>query len=213
MVSVFGRCTLREALSVRCICAALLTVCCLTLSTVPPAHAGKGKPNVVRTAGQHVKGGWVSNARHYRHSLRGNFKRQRFHKQAERSGFVKRRDRKRHTRKRGHSYAPIYYYGYGRRYRYRNYSRSEPSYRSEATAPAQPDRTKPVTPKWVHVGGAESALGSYTVEELYAEGGGRRNCLSVRMEITVDGKPLDAVGEACLLADGAWELRPSEQND
>ena len=43
--------------------------------------------------------------------------------------------------------------------------------------------------------------------------GAGRNCLSVKTEITVDGKPVDAFGEACLLADGSWRLRPTEATD
>jgi hypothetical protein len=35
----------------------------------------------------------------------------------------------------------------------------------------------------------------------------------VKTQITVDGNPMDAFGEACLSADGAWVLRPSQGNE
>ncbi len=108
---------------------------------------------------------------------------------------------------------PNYYYGYDRGYRYRDTPRTEPSYRSEASAAVQSYQDRPVTPKWVHVGGTDGALGLSTAEGLYADGGLHRNCLSVKTEITVDGKPMAAFGEACLSADGTWELKPSEQNE
>ncbi len=108
---------------------------------------------------------------------------------------------------------PTYYYGYRRGYRYRDYPRSEPSYRPEKNEVVQPYQYRPVIPKWVHVGGINSTLGASTVAEPYAGGDPRRNCLSVKTEITIDGKPMDAFGEACLLADGTWQLEPSEQND
>jgi hypothetical protein len=171
----------------------------LTLSAAPEAHAGKGKgkPNVVRSSGQHVKGGHGS-----------SFGQKRIHKQSKRRGVVSRRDRKRR-----HFNAPGYYYSYNRGYSYRDTPTSEPSYRSEASAAVPPYQDRPVTPKWVHVSGTDDALGLSTTEGSYAEGGLRRNCLSVTTEITVDGKPMNAFGEACLSADGTWELKPSEQNE
>ncbi len=193
---------MREAPSLKCLCAALFAVCCLTLSTVPLAHAGKGKPNVVRTSGQHVKGGHGSAFDLLRHSRQGRHKRKRFDKHDRRLSFVKRQKHKRR-----HAYVPTYYYGYRRGNRYRDYTRSEPSYRPEKTEVVQPFQDRPVTPKWVHVGSLDSS-------PLAAKGGGPgRNCLSVKTEITVDGELLDAFGQVCLLADGTWELRPSEQAD
>ncbi len=189
-------------------CTALFAVSCLTLAAVPEAQAGKGKPNLVRTSGQHVKAGRISAVRHHRQSRQGHFKQKRFQQQSQRSRFVRRRgDRRRNFRASG------YYYGYDRGYRYRDTPRSEPSYRSEASAAVQSYQNRPVTPKWVHVSGTDGALGSSTVEGTYADGGLRRNCLSVKTEITVDGKPMDAFGEACLSADGTWELKPSQQNE
>ncbi len=190
---------MRQTLSLSRLCAALLAVCCLTISAAPEAVAGKGKgkPNVVRSSGQHVTGGHGS-----------SFGQKRFHKQSKRRGVVRRRDPKRR-----HFNAPSYYYSYNRGYRYRDTPRSEPSYRSEASAAVPSYQDRPVTPKWVHVSGTDDALRFSTAEGLYADGGLRRNCLSVKTEILVDGKPFDAFGEACLVADGTWEFRPSEQND
>jgi hypothetical protein len=186
-------------LSLSRFCTALLAVCCLTISAAPEAHAGKGKSQakVVRSSGQHVKGG---------HGF--SFGQKRFHKQSKRRGVVRRRDRKRR-----HFNAPSYTYSYNRGYRYRDYPQPAPSTQSEASAAAPSYQDRPVTPKWIHVSGTDGALGLSTTEGLYAEGGLRANCLSVKTEITVDSKPMEAFGEACLSADGTWELRPSEQNE
>ncbi len=119
MVRVSGRCVMREALSLKYICTALFTALCLTLSTVPSAHAGKGKPNVVRVSKQHMKAGFAS--KHHRIS-RGHFKRQSFRKHRRGKSFAVRRDRNRHRRNRR------YYYGYDRGYRYRDYPQPAPSY-------------------------------------------------------------------------------------
>jgi hypothetical protein len=192
---------MREALSLKYICTALFTALCLTLSTVPSAHAGKGKPNVVRVSKQHMKAGFAS--KHHRIS-RSHFKRQSFRKHRRGESFAVRRDRNRHRRNRR------YYYGSGY---YRDYYRSEPSYRTEASPAVQPYQPPPVTPKWVHVSSIDDALLPSTTEAPNAKSGAHRNCLSVKTEIMVDGKPFDAFGEACLVADGTWEFRPSEQND
>jgi len=176
----------------------------LTLSAASEAHAGKGKSQAkaVRSSGQHVKGG---------HGIsfgQKRFHKQRFHKHSKRTGLVRRRDRKRR-----HSYASGYYYGYGSGYRYRDYPQPAPSAQPEASAAAPSYQDRPVTPKWVHVGGTDGALGLSTTEGLFADGGLRGNCLSVKTEIAVDGQPMDAFGEACLSADGTWVLKPSEQNE
>jgi hypothetical protein len=196
---LLGGAILRQLPSLSRFCAALLAVFCLSLSAAPEAHAGKGKgkPNVVRSSGQHMQGGHGS-----------SFGQKRFHKRSKRTGFVRRRDR---TRR--HFNAPNYTYGYDSGYRYRATPRSEPSYRSAASAVVPLYQDRPVTPKWVHVSSTDGALGLSTTEGSYAEGGFRRNCLSVKTEITVDGKPMNAFGEACLSADGTWELKPSEQNE
>jgi hypothetical protein len=136
------------------------------------------------------------------------FGQKRFHKQSKRKGVVKRRDRKRR-----HLNAPSYTYSYNRGYRYRDYPQPAPSYQPEASAAAPSYQDRPVTPKWVHVSSLDGALGPSTLEGSYAEGGLRRNCLSVKTQITVDGKPMDAFGEACLSADGTWELKPSQGNE
>ena len=77
----------------------------------------------------------------------------------------------------------------------------------------QPYQARPVTPKWVSVGSADNALGAYSAEAPKADGAAGKNCLSVKTQITVNGKPYDAFGEACLVADGTWEFRPSEKKD
>ena len=140
---------MREALSLKYICTALFTALCLMLSTVPSAHAGKGKPNVVRVSKQHMKAGFAS--KHHRIS-RGHSKRQSFRKHGRGKSFAVRRDRNRHRRNRR------YYYGYDRGYRYRDYPQPAPSYQSEASAAAPSYQDRPVTPKWVHVSSIDDAL-------------------------------------------------------
>ncbi len=205
---------MRETPSLKYFCVVLVAICSLILPEVPLAHAGKGKPGFVRVSKQHARSGHGSGFRQKRHARHGNFKQKRFGKHSRRPDFVKRRGHKRR-----YSYGSTYNYGYGRRYGYgrdygyRDYPRYEPIYRSETRPAVQPYQARPVTPKWVHVDSTGGTLTSYTAEAPNAESGVRRNCLSVKTEITVDGKLVDAFGEACILADGTWELRPSEQND
>ncbi len=205
---------MRRMPSLPCFCAALLAVFCVTLSAVPEVHAGKGKPGFVRVSKQQVRSGHGSGFAQKRLARHSNFKQKRFHKRSERPDFVKRRaQRRRNYYGSGRSYGSGYGYGYDRGYRYRDYRQPVPSYRPEASAPVQPYQDRPVTPKWVHVSSLDGALGPSTLEGSYAEGGLRRNCLSVKTQITVDGKPMDAFGEACLSADGTWELKPSQGNE
>lgn len=189
-------------------CAALLAVLCLTLAAAAAAHAGKGKPNVVRTTGQHAKGGHGFGFGQQRQFRNGHFQQKHFHKHGKRSRSVKRR-----SHKRRHVYLRGYTYDYDRGYRYRNYPQPTPSTQSYAETAAPSYRDRPVTPKWISVSNLDGALVSSGVEGAYDDGGLRRNCLSVKTQITVDGKPLDAFGEACISADGTWELTPSEQNE
>jgi hypothetical protein len=181
----------------------LLAVFCVTLPAVPEVHAGKGKPGFVRVSKQHVRSGRGS-----------GFAQKRSHKRSERPDFVKRRAQRRGNHYgSGYGYGSSYGYGYDRGYRYRDYQQPAPSYRPEASAPVQSYQDRPVTPKWVHVSSLDDDLGPSTLEGSYAEGGLRRNCLSVKTQITVDGKPMDAFGEACLSADGTLDLKPSQGNE
>ena len=113
---------------------------------------------------------------------------------------------------------PTYYYRYPRSYRYRDYkykdnSGSGSKYRSENDDVKQPYQTIPVTPKWVHVGDLVDAEGPSTNEGPFEESRHRRNCLYVKTEITIDGQPIEAFGNACLQADGSWQLVPSKPTD
>ena len=201
-------------------CAALVAFCGLTLLAATSAEAGRA----VRSSGQHVKSGHGAGFHQQRHSSRRHlnrghfnhrhFKGKRFDRHRVRGNVVRRADRKRrHRRLTGYGYGYGYRgsYGYGGYYGYRDYPRTAPSYRSEPTVTVQPYESRPVTPKWVHVGGG--GVASFTAEGLDAESGPGKNCLSVKTQITVDGKPMDAFGRACLLADGSWELRPSEETE
>ena len=185
-------------------CAALVALCGMTLLAASSAEAG----SAVRSSGQQVKGGHGAAFHQQRHSNRRHFKGKRFDRHRARGNVVRRADRKRrHRRLSGYGYS----YGYGGYYGYRDYPRTEPRYRSETTVTVQPYESRPVTPKWVHVGGG--GVAPFTAEGLNAESGPGKNCLSVKTQITVDGRPVDAFGKACLLADGSWELRPSEENE
>jgi hypothetical protein len=106
---------------------------------------------------------------------------------------------------------PTYYYD--RDYRYRDNSGSGSKYPSENSDVKQPYQTIPVTPKWVHVGDLVDAEGPSTNEGPYVESRHRRNCLYVKTEITIDGQPIEAFGNACLQADGSWQLVPSKPTD
>ncbi len=185
----------------------MIGTCCLLLSA-PPALAGKGKPNVVRSSGQHVTGGHKAGRAHLRQSRHDHFKAKRFDRRRSRPNVVRRTDRKRRPYY-GSRYSSRYSYGYSWSYPYRDAPRSGSSYRPETEVTVQPYENRPVTPKWVHVGGG---VAPFTSEGLDAGGGLGANCLSVKTEITVDGRPMDAFGEACLLADGTWQLKPAQED-
>lgn len=201
---------MKKSLSLKFICIAFFTVFCLTLPSMPPAHAGKGKPNVIRVSKQHVSAGrGFASALPRSLYRRGHFTRHGFRNHRRGKSYAVRRDRHRY----GRSYYGPYYYGYAYPYPYRTSYGYVPRYRSETKPVEQPYQPRPVTPKWVQVGDTDSPLGSYSAEAPSAESGARRNCLSVKTEIMVDGKPYDAFGEACIMADGTWKFRPSETND
>lgn len=198
---------MRKALSRYRLCAVPVAICCLVALAAAPAEAGQ----LVRSSGQQVHGGHgvaQAGASHLRH---GRYKARRFDRHRVRPNVVRRADRKRrHRHVSRYAYGYGGYYGYGGGYRDRAYPRNEPGYRSETEAAVQPHENRPVTPKWVHVGGG---VAPFTAEGLPAGGGLRTNCLSVKTEITVDGRPVDAFGEACLLADGTWQLKPAQETE
>jgi hypothetical protein len=177
----------------------------LVLAATLPAHGGNNKPDFVRVSPEkgHGRTGFD-----FRHSVRaGNFKAKRFQNHDTRPSFVKRRkDRRRPFRvPAGYYYAPAYAYDY------RPGAGSASDYTSRASEAAPTYQPPPVTPKWVHVGDGDGASGFAGAPP--AESGLGQNCLSVKTQITVDGNPVDAFGEACLLADGSWELQPAQQTD
>ena len=188
----------------------MVGACCLLLGALPPAHAGNSKQNVTRSSGQHVTGGHRAGHAHVRQSRHGHFKSKRLDRRRARPNVVRRADRKRRPYY-GSRYSSRYSYGYGSGYRYRDDVRSESRYRPETDVAEQPTEHRPVTPKWVHVG--SGGVAPFTAEGLHAGGGAGDNCLSVKTEITVDGRPMDAFGEACLLADGSWQLNPARETE
>lgn len=183
----------------------MIAASCLLLSAAPPAQADKGKPNVVRSSGQHAAGGHRAGRAHFRQSRFGHFGPKRFDGRRARPNVVRRADRKRRP-----YYGSRYSYGYGWSYSYREVDRSEPRYGPETGVAVQPQEDKPVTPKWVHVG---DGVAPFAAEGPVAGDRLSANCLSVKTEITVDGRPMDAFGEACLLADGTWQLNPAQEAD
>jgi len=175
---------------------------CMVFMAAPSADAG----SLVRSSGQHVQGGHgvaLGQHRQNRQSRHVNVKR--VDKQRSRPSSYRHRDHKRQKLRRSR-----YAYGYSGGYIYRDYVRPEPSYRTEPSAAVAPYQDRPVTPKWVHVGSADGDPAPFGV---FADGGLHSNCLNVKTEITVDGRPMDAFGEACLLADGTWRLKPAEETD
>ena len=197
---------MRHASSLPRFLAALLCVACLALGAAA-AHAG-GKGKAVRTAGLHGKGGHGVSFGRQSQVRHGHFKQKRLHKHRKRPNVVRRSDRKRRP-----YYGSRYYYGYGRGTSY--YYDPQPAPRTQPDpGPAAPSyRDRPVTPKWIHVSSLDGAPGLSGTEGAYGDGSFGNNCLSVKTQITVDGQAMDAFGEACLSADGAWVLRPSRDDE
>ena len=190
----------------QCLFAAIVTICFLTLPAVPSADAGRLKSHSFHSSHKHVHAGHGfkrAHKRHFRHKL---FKSKRFYKHRKQFRFAKR-----HKHKRRHLFVPSYYYGYRRGYRYRDYPVYEPDDRSERDTAVAPVQSKPVVPKWVHVAGVDGGITSSTADTAFGDIGSRRNCLSIVTEIAIDGKPTKAFGEACITADGTWQLVPSNQ--
>jgi hypothetical protein len=191
-----------EARTLWGLCAAVIVICGVMVSAPSPVHAGNNKPDFVRVPADTGLGRFGSN-------IRTPFGPKVLATRGNRPSFVRRRD---YRRRPFYGSAGYYYpsaYGYQASPVYINNVGSAPGYQSQAGNAAPADKP-PVTPKWVHVGG-DVATG--LDKGAPAAGGLGRNCLSVKTQITVDGAPVDAFGEACLLADGSWELQPSKQAD
>jgi len=193
----------RQTRALRGLGAVVIALFALSLAPPSSAHAKGKKPDFVRVpaaqgfsrAGPFL-GSPVPN---------GPFTAKHFHKRDRRAGFVK---RPRHRRR--PFFVPTGYY-YGPAYPYSYQPAPAPSYPTQASTTPPAQNSPPVTPKWVHVGDDIATGGS---AQGAADGNGLgRNCLSVKTQITVDGAPVDAFGEACLLADGSWELQPSKRTD
>lgn len=194
---------MRTARVIGSLCAVVAALCAVPLAALPAAHADGNKPGFVRVPA--AKGFGRAGSVLGQPLRSGPFTAKHLNKHDGRPGFVKRR---KHRRRpfyvpNGYYYAPAYAYG--------TQPVVTPSYPSQSSEPAPAYKPPPVTPKWVHVGDDVGFSGSAKGD---ADGGGLgRNCLSVKTQITVDGAPVDAFGEACLLADGSWELKPSKQTD
>jgi len=193
----------RAARALGSLCAVVAALCVVSLAALPAAHADGKKPGIVRVPAPQ---GFGRAGPALGQPLRsGPFTAKHLHKPDGRPGFVKRRKHRRRP-----FYAPTGYY-YAPANPYVTQPVVTPSYPSQSSESAAAYKPPPVTPKWVHVGDDIGFSGS---AEGGADGGGLgRNCLSVKTQITVDGAPVDAFGEACLLADGSWELKPSKQTD
>ena len=192
----------------QCLCSALVTICFLILPAEPSARAESGKSKFYSSHFKHGYGKRGISRRYNRAiiDIGSSFKSRKIFKRHNRSKFARRFNRRVRYRN-----VPTYYYD--RDYRYRDNSGSGSKYRSENGDVKQPYQTIPVTPKWVHVGDLVDAEGPSTNEGPYVESRHRRNCLYVKTEITIDGQPIEAFGNACLQADGSWQLVPSKPTD
>ena len=202
----------------QCLCSALVTICFLILPAEPSARAESGKSKFYSSHFKHGYGKRGINRRYKRATLDigssfkspidigSSFKSRKIFKRHNRSKLARRFNRRVRYRN-----VPTYYYD--RDYGYRDNSGSGSKYRSENDDVKQPYQTIPVTPKWVHVGDLVDAEGPSTNEGPYVESRLRRNCLYVKTEITIDGQPIEAFGNACLQADGSWQLVPSKPTD
>ena len=192
----------------QCLCSALVTICFLILPAEPSARAESGKSKFYSSHFKHGYGKRGISRRYNRAiiDIGSSFKSRKIFKRHNRSKLARRFNRRVRYRN-----VPTYYYD--RDYGYRDNSGSGSKYRSENDDVKQPYQTIPVTPKWVHVGDLVDAEGPSTNEGPYVESRHRRNCLYVKTEITIDGQPIEAFGNACLQADGSWQLVPSKPTD
>ncbi len=120
-----------------------------------------------------------------------------FHEDRERSKFDKRFD---HGFR--HRYFPIYGSGYRRYDEDENFEYQEdpsggPEDGSGTASEIQPQPSVPVTPKWIRVEVQVPAESAATVGDSYAQSGLDGSCRDGKIEITVDGKPIEAFREDC----------------
>ncbi len=195
---------MKERPSLPRLSAAMVVVGALALGTAA-AHAGQGKAVTVRAAGLHGKAGHGFDFGRHGAFRPGHFKPKSVLTHRKRPNFARRRDHKRRA-----VFVPGYYFGYDRGYRYGYDPQPAPRYQADPDPAAASYRHPPVTPKWIHVSSLDDASDPGGSGQAYGDGGFGNNCLSVKTEITVDGRPMEAFGEACLSADGTWVLRPSQ---
>ncbi len=205
----------------QCLCSASVTICFLILPAEPSARAESGRSKFYSSHFKHGYGKRGINRRYNRAiidigssfkppiDIGSSFKSHKIFKRHNRSKLARRFNRRVRYRN-----APTYYYD--RNYRYRDNPGSGSKYRSENGDAKQPYQTIPfipVTPKWVHVNDLVAAEGPSTSEGPYVESRLLRNCPNVKTEIMIDGQSIEAFGDACLQADGSWQLVPSKPND
>lgn len=209
----------------QCLCAALVAAWFLMLPAAPPAEAqfrsfsgsnsslgkGFGRPGIGRGHNRQIRHGKVRlhrfRNRHSRSVIDRRFDKSRFRpgtfdslgsgKRHKRSRFARRFDRRF-----GRGFLPTYGSGYRRYYEdeelenYDDPGRGAED-RSDAGSEAQPQPSPPVTPKWIHVEVLVNADGSLPGDEIVAQSGTGGNCRNGKIEITVDGKPVEAYREDC----------------
>ena len=120
-----------------------------------------------------------------------------FHEDRERSKFDKRFD---HGFR--HRYFPTYGSGYRRYDEDENFEYQEdpsggPEDGSGTASEIQPQPSVPVTPKWIRVEVQVPVESAATVGDSYAQSGLDGSCRDGKIEITVDGKPIEAFREDC----------------
>lgn len=224
----------------RCLLAALACSCLLIPAFSDPSHADRRSsliPSLAKVRSHKPAIGHRSHHRIGRHkSVRGgrhlrgdvHFERQRGHRRLRHKTVRARRLLRGDARfkgGRGHKrlrllsfvdshrrhfvHVPRYYSGYRRSDRYVAILEAD---NRRASDPQRLSDYRPPGPKWIRVGAVGNETTALDAGTSYEAGQERTNCLTVRTTITVDGKPVDAFGKACLQADGSWRLSAVEPN-
>lgn len=203
----------------RCLFAALVAASFLMLPAAPSAHAQKRGAHGVNSSFNKAVGIRGIDRGHNSQIRHGKFRARQFRNRHGRSildrrfnispsrhgrrgsrkfdeGHNRSRFEKRFDPGFGRGFFPTFGSGYRRGDEDSDYeSPVDPSGGSED----RPDTTQnlPVTPKWIRVEVLVTAEGSSTGEDSYEESGLGSNCRNGKIEITVNGQPVEAFREDC----------------
>ncbi len=206
-----------------------LAAASLTLAVMPSAACAGGNGSFMHRAGQGYAPGTSAGRLgvinlHRAFSFRGLRQTQKLgrHFDGSRKHARLKRHRNRNGRKllrfgrhhrRGHNYV------YARRYddRSARYERDryEPCRDADDAAGSyaptlRATENRPPSFKWIHVGALDGDARSLGESAPPEDGARLSNCLSVRVQITIDGAPMEAFGTACIQGEGTWRLIPDE---